>query len=215
MGARRGLVLRDEDFDRYRVLLLKKIAVDLPILDRFRVFMTYPVFRATPIEGLSTDVRVGRWRTFEGPVLRAHFGDRWPEVLAAELTDERRRFLLIEGVDVDGRRYALPLAKTEPNTPSAEPPKAGRRLGSGLGVLIRHLRDIAGVRDYDVLVLMCEQSGLAWARDPILSAGTDARDRTAVLRKAYTNGKAPHEKACPYCADGLAEPWGTLVTRYK
>lgn len=207
--------VRDDQFDRYRVLLLKKTALKLPVLEHLRVFNSYPVFQAMPIEGIPTDVQVGRWRTFEGPVLRAHFGERWPKVLAAELTPERRKSLLIEGVDAEGRRYPLPLTRGETNTPSAEPPKAGRRLGSGLNVLIRHLRDIAGVQDYAVLVQMCQQSGLPWASEPVRRAGADPRDRTAVLRKAYSNGKTAHAEGCSYCTNGLPEPWRSLVAAYK
>jgi len=206
-------VAGDADFECYHVLLLKKIPIQLPLIDRFSVFASYPVFKATAIEGMSTEVRVNRWRRFEGDVLRAHFGDRWPEVLAAELTESRRAFLRIDGEDAEGRRVKLP--QSPDPVVAAGPRKAGRRPGSGMSVLIRHLRDVERIEDYDVLLTMCERSGVEWAKSALDAGGVVRGDRLQVLRKAYSNGKARHDGACPYCADGLSEPWRTLVAAYK
>jgi len=202
---------RDEEFERYHVLLVRKPRYRIPVFGQIAPLASYPVFGAD-IEGIIPIVRVGRWRTFEGDVLRAHFGERWLEVLADEV---RRPYLRIDGEDASGRRYRLPVDVADQKARSVESPKAGRRSGLGLNVLIRHMRDIEGIKDYHALLAMCERSELPWATEATRATGVDPRDQVAVLRKAYSNGKARHIEACPYCANGLPEPWRGLIGNYK
>ena len=131
--------------------------------------MIYPVFSVSRIEGINPDVTVGRWRRFEGDVLRAHFGERWPQVLADELTPERQTFLRIDGEDAAGQRYRLPRA-AEPEVPAR---RGGRRAGSGMGVLVRHLHEVEGIEDYHAILALCERGGIGWV-DEALERGRAA-----------------------------------------
>lgn len=201
----------DAAFERYHVLLLRRQPVNVPVLGRIGIFETYPVFSVWPIEGISSDVKVGRWRHFEGDVLRAHFGERWPKVLADELTPERQAFLRIDGEDASGQRYRLPCAVPEVLTSEVPARRGGRRAGSGMGVLVRHLREVEGIEDYHAILTLCERCGLAWVREALEASGTLPADRVAMLRKAFSNGKRMHQVSCPYCTSGLPEPWRTLL----
>jgi len=159
------------------------------------------------IEGINPDVAVGRWRRFEGDVLRAHFGERWPKVLADELTPERQAFLRIDGEDTTGQRYRLPCAVAGVVTSEVPVHRGGRRAGSGMGVLVRHLREVEGIEDYHTILALCERSGLGWVREALEASGTLPSDRVAMLRKAFSNGKRTHALSCPYCERGLPNLW--------
>ena len=80
-----------------------------------------------------------------------------------------------------------------------------------MAVLIRHLRDVEGIRDYHAILGLCEQSDLGWVHEALEACGTDTADRVAMLRKAFSNGRGTHQVACTYCADGMPEPWRSLL----
>lgn len=76
----------------------------------------------------------------------------------------------------------------------------GRRLGSGIDTLVRHLRDIKKVRDYHEIVAVLRSSNEDWIVETVEGWGENVLER---VRDAYARGKRAHEEACEYCGFGL------------
>jgi len=207
-------VTDDTGFERYRVLMFARRK---PKTFRWLWgipgfgFSSYPAFRTISIEGFDSDVRVGRPKWFEGDMLRTGFGARWPEVLAKELAPDRRAFLRIDGEDASGTRYRLPRAAVPEATEAPATRRGGRRAGSGLSVLVRHLTDVDDVTDYRVILEALEESGLEWVRRALDAGGSAPVDRVAIVKKAHDNGKRFHDSRCPYCSDGLPTAIGAAL----
>jgi len=137
------------------------------------------------------------------------YGDKWPDVLQDARWSEN---YLIEGrVDKSAewellsrwaiseeRRRDLILARwyAEEAELRVERRRPGRPSGLGIGVLVRHLRDIEGLTNYDELLLALRESGLQSVIDAVAGWGEDARSK---LPKLYAENGKRHEAHCPYC----------------
>ena len=173
-------------------------------------------------------VRVGRWTDYERERLISEFEEgMWPtECRGAALNprfqiegrdaeeDEwepvsewRRERLLI----ADDLADAL-LARTGRGSLAVSVTERGRRRGSGIDTLVRHLRDKASLLDYRELVQALRGSGIPWIVDAVNAWGDNAVERA---RDAYARGGAPHKGACEYCEWGLPPELEAAIPQRK
>jgi len=141
-----------------------------------------------------------------------HFGDQWPR----KLLDARHS----EAFEIHGRdskeaeweplsgwliRHENRLnmmarwwgVESEAEAPRRQP---GRPAGSGIGVLVRHLRDVEGLTNYDELLVALRECGLESVVETVDGWGKDARSK---LPKVYAENVKRHKERCPYCKRGL------------
>lgn len=88
----------------------------------------------------------------------------------------------------------------------------GRPRGSGIGTLVRHLRDVEEIKDYAQILSVLREARDTWIEEVVLSWGENARER---VREAYSDGRDPHEVACPYCIGGLLPEVRSAIARLK
>lgn len=188
------------EFVRYRVLMERPGR--LPVVGAgFNRYPLWGVFRGTEIE-------VGLWAEFEGDVLRARFGTKWPDVLASELG---KAFLRIVGEDDQGRRFDLSPSR---RAAASDQTPAARRLGSGMGTLVRHLVEVERITRYEDVLLLLERSDLPWVQEWLGELGLEAQNRSTQRRrlsKAAFQAEKSHAIACPYCRDGLPPSLQVLI----
>ena len=90
--------------------------------------------------------------------------------------------------------------------------KPGRRAGSGMGILVRHIRDEEKLTSYDEVLLALRESGLASVAEALRHWGDEARSK---LRELYADSGQAHKKSCPYCERGLPAELEAAVARRK
>ena len=78
----------------------------------------------------------------------------------------------------------------------------GRPAGLGVGVLVRHIRDVEGIKNYDLVLSVLDVSGIGGVQSWLQHWGVEARRRIVELNAE--NIKA-HESSCAYC-HGSAMP---------
>jgi hypothetical protein len=112
----------------------------------------------------------------------------------AEQRRIRRMVEFIAGLD----EVLAPLRTVPPLANTHRAP--GRKKGSGVDVLVRHLRDAEGVPDYHEVYKILQASDDPRINDVIDGWGPAFRER---IRDAYARGGPVHVEACDYCANGL------------
>ncbi len=96
----------------------------------------------------------------------------------------------------------------------AGPVRSGRRKGSGVDMLIAHLREKEGVTDYDLIVTMLKACNIKWIRRVVDTWGE--MDERVKARAGAARGKRAHEsKYCPYCLNGLPQELAEGVASVK
>lgn len=90
--------------------------------------------------------------------------------------------------------------------------KRGRRRGSGIDTLVRHLRDREGIRDYERIVSVLEASKIESVSKALVAWGDNAVERA---RDAYARGRSAHADGCDYCAFGLPPGLQAAIPRAK
>jgi len=181
-----------EHYKRYHVLLWRKA--------RLRG-TSIGVFSSVDVWG--SEVRLGQWLTFDGAVLRSIHGERWPTVLQAVLEMESVR---VEGEDASGSRTSLSQSGLADDG-TDDPAKAtvgrrpGRRRGTGLGVYVRHLRDVDDL-DYPDVLQAVLASGNARYLKQVQAWGPHDIDRLDGLRGLYGDSRDVHESSCLTCRAG-------------
>jgi hypothetical protein len=88
----------------------------------------------------------------------------------------------------------------------------GRRRGSGTDTLVRHLRDVEGVRDYRRILEVLKACGIDWIGEAVKGWEGNELER---VRGAYARGKQAHAEACDYCAFGLPKEVEDALARRK
>lgn len=181
----------------YRVLMRRKgrlLGVRIP-------FSTFDVW--------GSEVHLGRWAEYDGETLREMFGAKWN----AELDDiVGRGFLAVRGARARGGWVELSDGKGEISIRAAT--RRGRRGGSGLDTLIRHLHTEEHVQDYEDVVRLILSNGPAWALKEVRGwlpkgvtsvSGEQMKTLTVRARGANSSGKRAHDAHCPYCQTGLPQ----------
>jgi hypothetical protein len=90
--------------------------------------------------------------------------------------------------------------------------EGGRRLGSGIDTLVRHLRDVTKVRNYHELLEVLRICEVDWITETVSAWGDNAMER---VRDAYSRGRKPHKEACEYCESGLRAGVEEALARLK
>lgn len=167
-----------------------------------------------------SDVHLGRWADYDGDTLRDVYGTKWHAALDDVI---ERGFLAVRGVRAGGTSAILADGmKGDTSSPNAAPP--GRRLGSGVDTLIRHLHTIERVDDYEDVVRLILTDGPAWAKEAIRAwlpkgaksmTGADLKALSARARRVNSSGKGAHDANCPYCGSGLPKRLHDAVTTRK
>jgi hypothetical protein len=177
------------DFKSYHVLLWRKAQL---------VGTKIPISSALEIWG--SPVHVARWAAYDGDVLRSVYRERWANELEAVL---KLGAVEVIGEDARGVRYALKTRGEGVSAATHEPrpgAPSGRRKGSGLGVYVRHLRDIEELEYPDILQVVLA-GGNARFIAQVKAWGEYDLDRLSGLRNVYADAAEAHEKACRYgCA---------------
>jgi hypothetical protein len=161
-------------------------------------------------------VRVARWTLYDRDWLLAKFEEGFWAVECRGAVLQAR--FEIEGRDGDDgewepvsqwRRDQLRMAddvaaalaaRTGGKVVVGTAAERGRRLGSGIDTLVRHLRDMKKVRDYHEIVAVLRSSNEDWIVETVEGWGENVLER---VRDAYARGKRAHEEACEYCGFGL------------
>lgn len=94
----------------------------------------------------------------------------------------------------------------------AERGQPGRRRGSGIGTLVRHLREVEEIKDYGDVLRLLRGSGVDWITEALESWGDNAKER---VREANADAVESHRSACPYCIVGLPPGVRSAITRHK
>jgi hypothetical protein len=173
-------------------------------------------------------VRVARWTQYDREWLLQKFGDDfWTVECRGGALNQRFE---IEGRDSadDGwdpvsewRRGELRMAddmaaalvaRTGGKGVAIVPGDRGRRRGSGIDTLVRHLRDVEKVKDYREILELLKGSGIVWVVEAIAGWGDNAPERA---RDAYGRGRDAHREACDYCKSGLPIEIHNALARRK
>ncbi len=91
--------------------------------------------------------------------------------------------------------------------------RSGRRLGSGIGTLVRHLKDRGQIERLEDVYAILKDASVPWIEEIVGAWDAAWRDR---IEDAFDRGRKTHEKYCRYCAPG-ALPRGVAeaVARFK
>jgi hypothetical protein len=148
-----------------------------------------------------SEVYLGRLAKFDGHVLRAVYGARWPTELNSVL---RLPFLEVCGVNVDGAKHGLSGREEligdgegSAGLSSRAVSRRGRPPGSGLNAYVVHLRDHEGARDYGDVLQAVVASG-KW-QATVEAWGDFEVEQRRRLRSAYKSGRAANNRVCSYC----------------
>ncbi len=175
-------------------------------------------------------VRVVRWTEYEWEWLVSKFEERfWPveargAALSAnfelygrdseeedwEAVSEWRREQL--QMALDSADLLIRRGVESPASTLAERRKRGRSRGSGIGTLVRHLRDVEEIEDYPDVLWILRESELDWVIEMLQSWGDNARER---VREAYADAFESHKIACRYCNGGLPPELRSAIARHK
>jgi len=92
--------------------------------------------------------------------------------------------------------------------------RSGRKKGSGVDMLIAHLREKEEVTDYDVIVMMLKACNIRWIRGVVDTWGeVDGHEKA---KGAAGRGRKIHEpKSCRYCLNGLPQELAEAVACVK
>ena len=149
------------------------------------------------------------WTEYDGEELRRKYKKSWPARLA--MAAEKKRFE-IKGVGDDGKVEALSywrrdelrraedvaaaVRRRERGRTPLVAGQAGRPAGIGVGSLVRHIRDVEGITNYDEVLAILEESGIQQVVDWVAHWGKDARRRVVEL---YSESNRTHAAVCAYC----------------
>jgi hypothetical protein len=195
---------------------------------QYRARLIKPVVWLVPWRLWKKAVRVARWTLYEREWLIQEFGEEfWPmesrggalsvrfeiqgrdsEREEWEAVSEWRRDQLRVADDV----AAALAARTGGRVVVDGGSERGRRLGSGIDTLVRHLRDITKVRNYHELLEVLRICNVDWITETVSAWGDNAMER---VRDAYSRGRKPHKEACEYCESGLPAGVEEAVARLK
>lgn len=194
----------------------------------YRARLLKPVVWYVPWRLWGKSVRIARWTSYEREWLVRKFEESfWPVECRGgalnrrfeiegrngendewEAVSQRRRDELRMANDTAGALAARTGGKVVVDGGS----ERGRRRGSGIDTLVRHLRDVTRVRDYHELLEVLEGSSADWIAEAVSAWGENAVER---VRDAYARGKKPHKEACEYCDSGLPAGVEEAVARRK
>lgn len=160
-----------------------------------------------------SDVHLAQWAEYDGDALRSLYGKtKWPEELRKVLD---LPFLEVVVETAGGAKRYLRRRDGSTTDDDIVPRGArGRQPGSGLNVLVRHLRDKEGLSYGDVLDVLDAAQDPRFA-DQVAAWGEDPKMRLNQLRRAYASARTAHATACPYCANRLPRRIHDALTRIK
>jgi hypothetical protein len=143
----------------------------------------------------------------------------WDVQLAAAASDERDEIDGRNGrgewtpVSVEEKRlHALVVTAHAVRTTEAAAGRRGRKKGSGIDTLVRHLRDVEKLRRYSDVVEVLRASRILRITEHVESWGDNAIEPS---RNTYARGGAAHAEACDYCASGLSADLQKAITWRK
>ena len=195
--------------------------------NHYRARLRRPWFWLLPRRMWGRWVRVAWWTEYEWEWLVSKFEERfWPveargAALSAnfeiygrdseeedwEAVSEWRREQLSAARDV-----AVAL-RTQEGGRVNEKGRPGRRRGSGVDTLVRHLREkCEEVRDLDDAYWVLAHCGVRSMSATVEAWADSWPDR---IRDAYDRGRVPHAGGCPYCEHGLPGEISDAVGRLK
>jgi len=173
-------------------------------------------------------VRVARWTLYDRDWLLAKFDEKFWSVECRGAALKAR--FEIEGRDGEEgeweavsqwRRDQLRMAddvaaalaaRTGGKVVVGTAAERGRRRGSGIDTLVRHLRDVEGVRDYRRILRVLKACGIDWIAGAVKGWEGNEVER---VRDAYARGKQAHAEACDYCAFGVPKEIERVLARAK
>jgi len=89
----------------------------------------------------------------------------------------------------------------------------GRRRGSGIDILIAHLREVEKIEDYDLVVRVVKACDVGSVRRVVDEWGEmDGREKA---RNAASRGRKRHLEGCVYCREGLPRSVEEALARAK
>jgi hypothetical protein len=195
---------------------------------QYRARLLKPVVWVMPSRLWRKWVRVARWTSYDREWLVREFGESfWP--VECRLGALNSRFE-IQGRDGDEEEWepvsqwrrdelrkaddlAAALASRRGKTVLLDDSgERGRRLGSGIDTLVRHLRDKTGVRSYHEILAVLRSCNVEWIVKTMSGWGENAVER---VRDAYARGKEAHKEACEFCDSGLPVEIEEALARRK
>lgn len=173
-------------------------------------------------------VRVGGWTEYEREWLVSKFEERfWPveargaalsanfEIMGRDSEDDDwevvsdwRRAELRQAEDV-----ATALHERGAIAGQTEKGRSGRRPGSGIDTLVRHLKDREQIERLEDVYAILRDASVPWIEEIVGAWDAAWRDR---IEDAFDRGRKTHKKHCRYCAPGAIPPGvAEAVARFK